>query len=125
MKISKEDILEIFNQFSGYTDRSRTEQAIHEVNFECLAEAILEKVYPLVRSIKPDMWFIVAVYTNGTVKKILETPFDSSSEAGEVGRTIMESMPVMLEPLFYRWTVLTEEEYLEYEKNGIDLTKTK
>jgi hypothetical protein len=78
---------------------------------------------PDVPPTEPDMWFIVALYTDGTVKKILETPFDSSSEAKEVGRTIMKSMPVMLEPLFYRWTVLTEEEYLEYEKNGIDLTK--
>jgi hypothetical protein len=78
---------------------------------------------PDVPSIKPDKWFIVAVHENGTAKKVLETPFNSSSKAKEDAVKILNYTPILTDPQFYRWIILTEEEYLEYEKNGIDLTK--
>ena len=42
--ITKEQITEILNNHAGYIDRSRTEQAIHEDNFNDVAEEILSKL---------------------------------------------------------------------------------
>jgi hypothetical protein len=43
--ITKEQITEILNEYGGYVDRSRTEKAIHEDNFELIADAILSKLH--------------------------------------------------------------------------------
>ena len=40
----KDKIIEILNQNSGYIDRSRTEKAIHEDNFDYLANKLLEAI---------------------------------------------------------------------------------
>lgn len=39
----KEQIIEILNNHAGYIDRSRTEQAVHEDNFNDIANEILSK----------------------------------------------------------------------------------
>lgn len=41
--ITKEQIIEILNNHAGYIDRSRTEQAVHEDNFNYIADEILSK----------------------------------------------------------------------------------
>ena len=41
--ITKEQIIEILNNNAGYIDRSRTEQAVHEDNFNAIADEILSK----------------------------------------------------------------------------------
>jgi hypothetical protein len=43
--ITKEEIVELLNEYGGYVDRSRTEKAIHEDNFELIADAILSKLH--------------------------------------------------------------------------------
>jgi hypothetical protein len=42
--ITKEQITEILNRYAGYMDRSRTEQAVHEDNFNDIADEILSKL---------------------------------------------------------------------------------
>jgi hypothetical protein len=42
--ITKEQITEILNNHAGYMDRSRTEQAVHEDNFNDVADDILSKL---------------------------------------------------------------------------------
>ena len=42
--ITKKEIVELLNEYGGYVDRSRTEKAIHEDNFELIADAILSKL---------------------------------------------------------------------------------
>ncbi len=42
--ITKEEIIEILNNHAGYMDRSRTEQAVHEDNFNCVVDEILIKL---------------------------------------------------------------------------------
>lgn len=42
--ITKEQITEILNNHAGYIDRSRTEQAVHEDNFNDVADEILSKL---------------------------------------------------------------------------------
>jgi len=42
--ITKEQITEILNNHAGYIDRSRTEQAVHEDNFNYVADEILSKL---------------------------------------------------------------------------------
>jgi hypothetical protein len=42
--ITKEQITEILNNHAGYMDRSRTEQAVHEDNFNDVADEILSKL---------------------------------------------------------------------------------
>ena len=42
--ITKEQIIEILNNHAGYMDRSRTEQAVHEDNFNYVADEILSKL---------------------------------------------------------------------------------
>jgi hypothetical protein len=43
--ITKKEIVELLNEYGGYVDRSRTEKAIHEDNFELIADAILSKLH--------------------------------------------------------------------------------
>jgi hypothetical protein len=43
--ITKEQITEILNNHAGYIDRSRTEQAVHEDNFNDIADEILSKLH--------------------------------------------------------------------------------
>lgn len=42
--ITEKEIIEILNSYSGYVDRSRTEQAVSEVNFELVAKEIFRKL---------------------------------------------------------------------------------
>ena len=42
--ITKEQIIEILNNHAGYIDRSRTEKAVHEDNFNDIADEILSKL---------------------------------------------------------------------------------
>lgn len=42
--ITKNEIIELLKEYSGYIDRSRTEQAIHEDNFDIISDAILSKL---------------------------------------------------------------------------------
>jgi len=42
---TKEEIVELLNDYSGYVDRSCTDKAIHEDNFELIADAILSKLH--------------------------------------------------------------------------------
>ena len=42
--ITKNEIIELLKEYSGYIDRSRTEQAIHEDNFDIVSDAILSKL---------------------------------------------------------------------------------
>ena len=43
--ITKEEIVELLNDYSGYVDRSCTDKAIHEDNYELIADAILSKLH--------------------------------------------------------------------------------
>ena len=42
--ITKNELIELLKEYSGYIDRSRTEQAIHEDNFDIVSDAILSKL---------------------------------------------------------------------------------
>ena len=42
--ITKKELIELLNEYSGYTDRSRSDKAIHEDNFDVIADAILSKL---------------------------------------------------------------------------------
>lgn len=42
--ITEKKIIEILNSYSDYVDRSRTEQAVSEINFELVAKDIFERV---------------------------------------------------------------------------------
>jgi hypothetical protein len=134
MKISKEDVLEIFNQFSGYTDRSRTEQAIHEVNFECLAEAILDRVYPEhecqycgIITDEPDefcykapenLYYPVALFSDGRVERLTDEPFSNWEDAKKFGEKFCRVTPIRQQPMFYDWTVLMKDVAKYLEENG-------
>jgi hypothetical protein len=43
--ITKEYIVEVLKNHSGYIDRSQSEQAVHEDNFQDVADAILSKLH--------------------------------------------------------------------------------
>lgn len=42
--ITKKELIELLNEYSGDTDRSRSDKAIHEDNFDVIADAILSKL---------------------------------------------------------------------------------
>ena len=43
--IKKEEIVEILKYYGGYIDRSMSEQAVHECNFQDVADSILSKLH--------------------------------------------------------------------------------
>ena len=53
--ITKEEIVEILCNHGGYMDRSRTEQGVHEDNFDDVADEILSQLHqPTVISVVCD-----------------------------------------------------------------------
>jgi len=55
--ITKEEIVELLNDYSGYVDRSCTDKAIHEDNFELIADAILSKLHQPTVSRQSELLF--------------------------------------------------------------------
>lgn len=43
--MTKEEIVQILYEYSGYADRSRTDKVIHNDNFNSIADAILSKLH--------------------------------------------------------------------------------
>ena len=44
MGIKEKDIVDIIKNYVGYTDRSGTDQCLHEVNFDLVAKEIVKKI---------------------------------------------------------------------------------
>ena len=42
--IKEDEIIDIIKSYVGYTDRSRTDQCLHEVNFDLVAKEIVKKI---------------------------------------------------------------------------------
>ena len=42
--IKETEIIDIIKNYVGYTDRSRTDQCLHEVNFDLVAKEIVKKL---------------------------------------------------------------------------------
>jgi hypothetical protein len=42
--ITEEQIIEILKSYSNYTDRSRTDECVHESNFDLIAKELVKKL---------------------------------------------------------------------------------
>ena len=42
--ITEEQIIEILKSYSTYTDRSRTDECVHESNFDLIAKELVKKL---------------------------------------------------------------------------------
>jgi hypothetical protein len=64
--ITKEEIVGILRNHSGYIDRSMSEQAVHEDNFKDVSDAILSKLHqPTVsESVCDHDWRLANTFSN-------------------------------------------------------------
>ena len=42
--ITEKEIIEVLKSFSTYVDRSRTDECVHEINFDSVAEELVKKI---------------------------------------------------------------------------------
>lgn len=73
--ITKEQIIEILNNHAGYMDRSRTEQAVHEDNFNYVADEILSKLsqHDVSESVCGNLHHFTDIAHLGRCEECLET----------------------------------------------------
>jgi hypothetical protein len=63
--ITKHEIIELLKEYGGYIDRSRTEKAIHEDNFDIVSDAILSKLH------QPTVISSVCIACSGSGKLLI------------------------------------------------------